>query len=158
MKLVGDRNLVAQTLLGISSQRLLRKLCNECKQGYEPNRELLRKFNIPPEKAKVLYRLGKVQTDRRGKPIICRYCQGTGFVGRIGIFEIITMNDQVRAIIKQSESLSEINTQFRRTKMLYVQEQAMKKVVDGTTSINEIVRVFSSSKKRETKKPEQKSS
>jgi len=156
-KLVGDRNLVAQTLLGISNQRLLRKLCNECKQGYEPNRELLRKFNIPPEKAKVLYRVGKVQTDRRGKPIICRHCQGTGFVGRIGIFEIITINDPLRAIIRQSESLSEISTQFRRTKMLYLQEQAMKKVVDGTTAINEIVRVFSSSKKRQTKKSEQNS-
>jgi len=154
MKLVGDRNIVAETLLGISNQRLLRKLCDQCKQAYEPNKELLRKFNIPAEKAKVLYRPGEVQYTKRGKPTTCENCQGTGFVGRISIFEVITINDQLRKVIRQSKSLSEIGTQFRRAKMLYLQEQALKKVIGGTTAINEMVRVLS--KKRKTKKPEQK--
>ncbi len=155
MKLVGSRNLVAETLLGISNQRLLRKLCNECKQAYEPNKKLLRKFNLPAEKAKVLYRPGKVQYDKHGKPRACENCQEIGFVGRIGVFEIITINDQLRKDIRQSRSLSEIGTQFRRAKMLYLQEQVLKKVVAGTTAINEMVRIFSTSKKRKTKKPEE---
>lgn len=156
IKLAGSRNLVADTLLGISSQRLIRKLCQECKQAYEPNKELLRKFNIPPEKAKVLYRAGKVLYSKRGKPTTCENCQGIGFAGRMGIFEIIMINGELREIIRQSKSLSEIGTQFRRAKMLYLQEQALRKVVDGTTSINEMVRILSTSRKQEIKKPEPK--
>jgi type II secretory ATPase GspE/PulE/Tfp pilus assembly ATPase PilB-like protein len=153
MKLVGDRNVVAETVLGISNQRLLRRLCDECKQPYEPNRELLRKFNIPAEKVKVLYRTGKVKYTKRGKPITCENCQGTGFVGRMSVFETIMINDQLREAVRQSKSLSEIATQFRRAKMLYLQEQALKKVIDGTTSVNEMVRALS--KRQEEKKREQ---
>lgn len=154
LKLVGDRNLAAGTLLGISSQRLLRKLCEECKQAYEPNKELLKKFNIPADKAKVLYRAGKAIYSKHGKPIPCEHCQEIGFVGRMGIFEMVIINDQLRNVIRQSTSLSDIATQFRRAKMLYLQEQALKKVVAGTTSINEMVRVLSKGRKK--RRPEQK--
>jgi type II secretory ATPase GspE/PulE/Tfp pilus assembly ATPase PilB-like protein len=154
MKLVGNRNLATETLLGISSQRLLRKLCEQCKQAYEPNKELLRKFNVPAEKAKVLYRAGKVQYDKRGRPSTCEDCQGTGFVGRMGVFETIIINDELKNVIRQSKSLAEISTQFRRTKMLYLQEQALRRVIAGTTAIDEMVRVLSTSEKQKTKKPE----
>lgn len=151
MQLVGNRNLAVEVLLGISNQRLLRKLCEECKQAYEPNKELLRKFNIPPEKAKVLYRAGKVQIGKRGKSKICENCQGTGFVGRTCIFETITINDELRKAIRQSKSLSEIGTQFRRAKMRYLQEQALRKIVEGTTAINEMVRILSKKKKQQNR-------
>ena len=154
-KLVDDRNLATKTLLAISNQRLLRKLCNECKQAYEPNKELLRKFSIPAEKAKVFYRPGKTEVDRHGKPIICESCQGTGFVGRTGVFEIITINDELRRAVRQSKSLSEIGTQFRRAKMLYLQEQALRKVISGTTAINEMVRILSIPERQKKKKPQQ---
>ncbi|MDD5063344.1 MAG: ATPase, T2SS/T4P/T4SS family [Phycisphaerae bacterium] len=155
MKLVGNRNLAADTLLGISNQRLLRKLCDQCKQAYEPNKELLRKFNIPADKTKVLYRAGKVQYDKRGRPSTCENCQGTGFVGRMGVFEIIMMNDELRNVIKQSKSLSEISTAFRRAKMLYLQQQALRRVIAGTTAIDEMIRVLAASEKSKTTKPEQ---
>jgi len=154
MKLVGNRNLATETLLGISSQRLLRKLCDQCKQAYEPNKELLRKFNVPADKAKVLYRAGKVQYDKRGRPSTCENCQGTGFVGRMGVFETIIINDELKNVIRQSKSLAEISTQFRRAKMLYLQEQALRRVIAGTTAIDEMVRVLSTSEKQKTKKPE----
>jgi len=143
MKLVGDRNPATETLLGVSNQRLLRKLCNECKQAYAPNRELLRKFNIPADKTKLLYRPGKMLYSKHGKPRICENCQGTGFVGRTGVFEIIMIDKQLREAIRQSKSLSEISSQFRSAKMLYLQEQALRQVIAGTTAINEMVRVFS---------------
>ncbi|MCX5635165.1 MAG: ATPase, T2SS/T4P/T4SS family [Planctomycetota bacterium] len=147
MKLIGDKNLAMETLIGISNQRLLRTLCDECKQGYAPDKELLRKFNIPSEKAKVLYRAGKVIYDKHGKPLTCENCQGTGFVGRIGIFEIITINDELKNAILPLNSISEIGSQFRRAKMLSLQEQAMKHVIEGRTAINEMVMAFSSGKK-----------
>ena len=78
-------------------------------------------------------------------------------MGRIGVFEIILMNDELRKAVRQSKSLSEISTQFRRAKMLYLQEQALRKIVVGVTAINEMVRVFSASKKQKAKKPEQNS-
>jgi type II secretory ATPase GspE/PulE/Tfp pilus assembly ATPase PilB-like protein len=151
LKLVGDRRLVAETLLGISSQRLLRKLCEECKQGYAPNAELLKKFNLPAEKAKVLYRPGKEVYDKRGKPSMCEACQGSGFVGRTGVFEMIVLTDELRKAVKQVKQLPELAMHFRRAKMLYLQEQALRKAIAGTTAINEMLRVLSTSKRRSSR-------
>jgi type II secretory ATPase GspE/PulE/Tfp pilus assembly ATPase PilB-like protein len=146
LKFVGDKTVVADTLLGISNQRLLRILCDECKQAYAPDKELFRKFNIAAEKTKVLYRTGKVQYDKHGKPSTCEHCQGTGYYGRSGVFELVTMNDELRKVIKRSKSLPEIGTQFRRAKMLYLQEQALRKVITGSVAINEMIRVLSPQK------------
>jgi type II secretory ATPase GspE/PulE/Tfp pilus assembly ATPase PilB-like protein len=146
LKFVGNKNIVADTMIGISSQRLLRILCDECKEAYAPDKELFRKFNIPAEKTKVLYRTGKVQYDKHGKPSTCEHCQGTGYYGRTAVFEIITMNDDLRKVIKKSKSLPEIGSQFRRAKMLYLQEQALRKVIAGKIAINEMIRVLTASK------------
>ena len=145
-KLVGDKIKAVEPLLGLSNQRILRKLCDQCKQAYEPNKELLHKFNIPAEKAKVFYRSGKVIYDKRGKPSPCENCQETGYFGRMCIFETILVNEQLRQAIKQSKSPADIGTELRRAKMLYLQEQSLMRVIAGTTSINEMVRVLSKSK------------
>lgn len=147
LKLVEDRKLVSQTLLGISNQRLFRKLCETCRQGYAPNKELLKKFNLPAEKAKVLYRPGKEVFDKRGKPTTCGTCQGTGFVGRTGVFEAIFFDDELRKAIRTVKQLPELGMQFRRAKMLYLQEQALRKAIAGTTAINEMLRVLAPAKK-----------
>jgi len=143
IKIVGDKNLAVGCLLGITNQRLLRVLCQGCKQAYEPNRALLKKFNIPPEKAKTLYRAGKVQYNKKAKASTCEKCQGTGYVGRMAVFEMINLNTNLRQFIIQAKSLSEVTTEFRRNKMLYLQEQALIKVIEGKTAINEIVRALS---------------
>jgi len=150
LKFVGDRNLAVGTLLGISNQRLMRKLCGECKQAYAPDKELFKKFNINAEKTKVFYRAGKVLYDKRGKATTCEKCQGTGYFGRMGIFETIILNSELRKALIQTKSLPEIGTQFRRAKMLYLQEQALRRVISGTVAINEMIRVLS---KPKTEKP-----
>ena len=146
IKMVGDKKVIAETLIGICNQRMMRTLCEECKQGYTPNKELLKKFNLPAEKAKVLYRPGKEVYDKRGKASVCEHCQGTGYVGRMGVFEMIVLNDELRAAIRQVKQLPELGMQFRRAKMLYLQEQALRKVMAGKTSINEMLRVLASAK------------
>ncbi len=148
IKMVGDKKLIAETLIGVSNQRLMRTLCEECKQAYAPNKELLKKFNLPAEKAKVLYRPGKEVYDKRGKPSVCEHCQGTGYVGRTGVFEMVVLNDELRKAIRQVKQLPELGMQFRRAKMLYLQEQALRKAIVGKTSINEMLRVLSSGKKQ----------
>jgi len=152
LKLVGDRNLVSNTLLGISNQRLLRKLCKECRQAYAPNKDIFRKFNINAEKTKALYRAGKVIYDKHGKPSDCEDCQGIGYVGRTGVFETIIINDELRKVVRHAKSLPEIGNHFRRAKMLYIQEQALRKVIAGITAINEMIRATSSSKQKSNAK------
>ena len=144
IKMVGDKRLIAETLIGVSNQRMMRLLCDECKQGYAPAKEVLKKFNLPAEKAKVLYRPGKETYDKRGKPMVCEVCQGTGFVGRTGVFETVMLTDELRKAIKLVKQLPELGMQLRRAKMLYLQEQALRKVIAGNTAINEMVRVLSS--------------
>ncbi|MCK4888040.1 MAG: Flp pilus assembly complex ATPase component TadA [Planctomycetes bacterium] len=145
IKLVGDRKLATETLSGICNQRLLRKLCEECKQGYSPNKELLRKFNLPADKTKVMYREGKVIYDKHGKPSTCPQCHGIGFIGRTGIFEMILLNDNLKQAMLKAKSMQEIGSVFRGAKMLYLQEQGLNKVIAGVTSVNEMIRALSSS-------------
>ncbi|MCF7974303.1 MAG: Flp pilus assembly complex ATPase component TadA [Phycisphaerae bacterium] len=152
LKLVGDRKTAMTNLSGIMNQRLLRKLCDECKQGYTPNQDILKKFNLPADKAKVLYRPGKVVYDKRGKESMCMHCYGTGFVGRTGVFEMITFNEELKKVVLKSKTLQDMGNQFRRAKMAYLQEQALRKVMGGVTAINEMVRVLTPATK---KKPTQ---
>jgi type II secretory ATPase GspE/PulE/Tfp pilus assembly ATPase PilB-like protein len=152
MKLVGDKNAAIDYLVGISNQRLIRKLCEHCREPYEPNREMLKKFNIPADKIKVFYRPGEAKHTRRGKPIVCEYCQGTGFSGREGIFESIFLTDEIKNLLKQAKSMGDIANIFRQARMLYLQEQAIRKVAAGLTSINEVVRALSGQQDSEKKK------
>ena len=143
LKLVGDKNLVAETLVGILNQRLVRTLCNDCRQAYQPNPALFKKFNIPANEVRTFYRPGEIEYDKHGKPIMCENCQGSGFYGRTGLFETIRINDELREIIRKAKTSQEIATAFRKAGMLYMQEQSIKKVAHSITSINEVIRNFS---------------
>ncbi len=140
LQLVGDKKLVASTVTAIVNQRLVRVLCDQCKQAYQPNQDLFRKFNIPADKIKVLYRPGEIEYDKHGRPIVCEKCQGTGFFGRIAIFETVALDDKMREAILSASAIKDIAAAFRKGGMLYMQEQAIKKVAKGTTSIQEVIR------------------
>ncbi len=144
LKLVGDKKLVAETLTAVINQRLVRTLCNDCRQAYQPNPALFKKFNIPADEVRTFYRPAELEYDKHGKPILCETCQGTGFYGRNGLFETIRINDDLREIIRKAKTPQEIATAFRKAGMLYMQEQSIKKVAYSITSINEVIRNFSS--------------
>jgi type II secretory ATPase GspE/PulE/Tfp pilus assembly ATPase PilB-like protein len=139
MALIGDAKLVAGSLLAVINQRLVRVLCSECKQPYKPDAQMLRKINMPADK--VLYRPPEAQYDKHGNPILCQVCQGTGYVGRTGVFNILTMDDGLRQVIKAGGSLRDIQAYAAKTGMQGLQQQALQKVFDGITSIPEVVRV-----------------
>lgn len=143
LKLVGDKNLVSETLVAILNQRLVRTLCNDCRQAYQPNPALFKKFNIPANEVRTFYRPGEVEYDKHGKPIVCDKCQGSGFYGRTGLFETIRINDDLREVIRKAKTSQEIAAAFRKAGMLYMQEQSIKKVAHSITSINEVIRNFS---------------
>ena len=141
-----EKDLFLDVLSGMSCQKLLRDLCDECKEAYEPNKDLLKKFNIPADRVQVLYRAAENRTDKKGRPLICPKCQGMGFYGRTALFETIVVDDKLREALKKCSSIQEMAVQLRRAKMLYLQEQAIRRVVEGKTAINEVIREFSPSK------------
>lgn len=152
IKLVGDKKIAVDALNGISNQRLVRKLCDRCREPYEPNKDLLRKFNMPADRIKLFYRAGQTEYDKHGKPVICQKCQGTGFYGQTAIFETIVLTDELRNALGQVKTTNDIANLFRHAKMLYLQEQAIRKVASGITSINEVIRAMSGPKQAQVKK------
>jgi type II secretory ATPase GspE/PulE/Tfp pilus assembly ATPase PilB-like protein len=143
LRFTGDKNLLADTLEAVINQRLARTLCGDCRQAYKPNQALFQKFNIPSDEVDMFYRPGEIEYDKHGKPVMCQKCQGTGFYGRTGLFETIRITDELRQIIRTASTTQEIAAAFRKSGMLYMQEQSIKKVTKGITSINEVIRNFS---------------
>ena len=144
--MVGRPEAVAETLLGVTNQRLLRKLCLECRQAYVPDAKLLRRLNLPVDKIKQFFRPGEVEYDKRGHPLVCEQCQGTGYYGRTGVFETLLLTEGLRKLIQENAPINAMREQYRKDKMLYLQEEALRKVIDGTTSIQEVLRVTTEKK------------
>ena len=128
--------MLSTALSALMSQRLVRVLCDECKQPYRPKPEFLRKANLPADKIDVFYR----PPDRPEK--VCRRCGGTGYFGRVGIFEFLVITDHMRDLIREKASVNAIKAEARKSGMLYLQEEGLKKVIRGATSIQELMRVI----------------
>lgn len=148
IKFINDKKKALDNLVGISNQRLIRNLCEECKQGYSPNKELLRKFNLPADKARVLYKPGKVQYDKRDREFTCPHCVGTGFYGVTAVFETLVLDDKTRDALKKAKTVKDINNVLRSANVLSLQQQALRKVLRGETSINEMIRVLQEKKQK----------
>jgi len=143
IKLVGDKEKAIDCLTAIINQRLVRVLCDQCRVAYKPNPALFKKFNIPANDVDMFYRPGEIEYDKRGRPIICEKCQGTGYYGRTGLFETIRFTPELAQVLKQANTTQEMIAALRKAGMLYMQEQSIKKVSLGITSINEVIRNFS---------------
>ena len=155
LKLVNGNELVAETLLGLVSQRLIRKLCPECKLAYTPDAALLRRLNLQMSRITQFYRPGEIEYDKRGRPIVCEKCQGTGYYGRTGVFELLIITEELRELIRQNAPVNIMRAQSRKEKMLYLQEEALRNVIDGATSIQEVLRVTTDKAGKDAARPEQ---
>jgi type II secretory ATPase GspE/PulE/Tfp pilus assembly ATPase PilB-like protein len=122
--------LIASSLTSILAQRLVRILCPECKVAYQPTAEFLKKLKLDPKKVQVLY---KAQG--------CEACQGTGYRGRTGIYEHLVMTPQIREKLRAAPSFEEMRKVARASGLATMQEDGIRKVVQGVTSIKEIIRV-----------------
>jgi type II secretory ATPase GspE/PulE/Tfp pilus assembly ATPase PilB-like protein len=131
--------LASSALSAVVSQRLVRRLCDHCKEPYKPKPEFLKKANLPAAKIDVFYRPPKLPE----KPeLICPHCGGTGYRGRTGIFEILVVSDKIRELIKENPSMSAIKAEARKNGMLYLQEDGLRQVIRGVTSVQELMRVI----------------
>ena len=119
----------------VLAQRLARRLCKECKEPYTATREMLRKNDFPPEVVDredvVLYR-----------PKGCPRCNGTGYKGRLGLYEVMIVSEAVRRLTVERKSADEISRVATAEGMKSLREDGIDKVLEGATSVEEIARVI----------------
>lgn len=124
--------LVSSTVIGMLAQRLCRKVCSECKEEYKPS----------SEEQKALKELGVEKKDimlARGKG--CQFCYQTGFKGRTGIYEVMEITDEIRKLIIERRPKNEIVELARKQGMHSLQDNAIQKVLEKVTTLEEIKRV-----------------
>ena len=128
----------ASVVKGVLYQRMIRLLCSECKVGYTPPPETLRKLGIPAGKVEQLYRPPK--GEELDKP--CKACQGLGYQGRTGIFELLIVTDQMREILVKQPKVDLLKKAARATRQRSLQEEGVLLVAKGETSLPELMRVL----------------
>jgi type II secretory ATPase GspE/PulE/Tfp pilus assembly ATPase PilB-like protein len=149
LKFVGDNAMAAKGLRGVIAQRLIRVLCEQCREAFKPDADTLKKLNLPADKIERFHRPpSEPKVDRKGKEILCPNCQGSGYTGRTGIFEVLAVDEDVAKLIAEGTAINRIKAQCRKRKMYYLQEEGLLKVIDGTTSMNDILRCLRSNGKQ----------
>ncbi|MDR3621673.1 MAG: GspE/PulE family protein [Paludisphaera borealis] len=127
--------MIASALTAVLGQRLVRLLCEACKEPYKPKPEFLKKANLPADKVDVFYRRPENPEQ------VCPQCGGTGYFGRAGIFELLVITEPIRDLLRENPSLTKIKAEARKSGMIYLQEDGLRQVIQGRTSIEELLRV-----------------
>lgn len=140
MQWTGRPELVANRLLGICSQRLIRRLCPDCREPFRPNPAILSKVGLP-ESVNRLYRTPR-PTATGSSAEKCPTCGGAGYAGQTGLFELIRMSEPMKQVVAGTPTLAAIRAQARKEKMPRFQPAALDLVVEGQTSVDELRRVF----------------
>jgi len=123
--------LVTATLEGIIAERLIRKICEDCKTPFEPTEGQLMELGLTPEDVK-----GKEFYYGRG----CDRCNNTGYRGRTGIFEIMTFNDEIRDLIMHQASTNVLRAAGQKAGMRLLRDNGLAAIYDGITTIDEVVK------------------
>jgi type II secretion system protein E len=122
-----ENYLVSSTLIGVVAQRLVRRICNSCKTEYR----------IPSELKKEL----RINTDILWRGKGCEECSNTGYRGRIGIFELLVVNDEIRNMIMAKATSRELREKAISLGMKTLRQDGIEKVMKGITTSDEVLRV-----------------
>src|SRR5213082_2619289 len=123
--------LISSTLVGVLGQRLVRTICKNCRTPFEPTENQLSMLNLSP------HDLGdKVFYYGRG----CATCNDTGYKGRKGIFELLVINDALRALINERAPTVVIRQKAVELGMVTLREDGLRSIFDGDTTIEEVVK------------------
>lgn len=122
-----ENYLVASTLICVMAQRLVRRICQHCKMKQDVSEDILKKFN------------SSVKAVWAGSG--CEYCSGTGYRGRIGIFEVLPVGDDIRELIMGRATVKEIKDKAIALGMRTLRQDGIEKVKKGVTTIDEVLRV-----------------
>jgi type IV pilus assembly protein PilB len=123
--------LLTATLEGVIAQRLVRTICVKCKESYEPKEEELMELNLTP-------------ADVRGRKFFrgrgCEACLKSGYRGRMALFEIMTIDDEMRELVMKGASTGILREHSRRKGMRSMREAGLLGIFEGQTTIDEVVR------------------
>jgi type IV pilus assembly protein PilB len=125
--------LISATIIGVLAQRLARKVCSNCKEPYEVDAMELRRFGFRPDPSQ------KKITLWRGAG--CELCNQTGYKGRLGIYSLMRVNDEIAELIVRRAPLNDIRDAARANGMTELKEDGLIKVLDGVTTPEEVMRV-----------------
>jgi type II secretory ATPase GspE/PulE/Tfp pilus assembly ATPase PilB-like protein len=125
--------LVSSSVIGVLAQRLVRVLCPKCKEKCELDPKLLRSLGISVDEL-----TGTIEAWRA---VGCPSCGGQGYRGRLGVFELLVMTDELRGLVASHASADRIAEVSRSQGMVTMLEDAVSKVFEGITSIEEVMRV-----------------
>jgi type II secretory ATPase GspE/PulE/Tfp pilus assembly ATPase PilB-like protein len=124
---------LASTLVGIVYQLLIRKVCPKCKEEYTPTREELTMLDVPPGGGSEL----KLSRGRG-----CSHCFGTGYKGRTGVCEIVTISPVMRDLIFQKASILKMREEAANFGFKGIRHDAIRKALAGITTLQEVIRVM----------------
>jgi len=139
LKAVGENDVAVKNLKGVISQRLVRKLCTNCRLAYQPSADTLKKLGLPADKVKQLYKKGG-QVLIKNKPEVCPLCAGVGYSGQEGVFEVFAFQPAELAAIGTGD-IATLRTELRKRGQPTIQQAAIKKALDGVTSVEEVARI-----------------
>ena len=122
--------LVSSAVRAVMAQRLVRKLCSNCKQPGELTEYEARSLNLDP---------AQIAKATPMKPIGCEKCRGKGFRGRLGIFEIMVADDEIRQMINHSATTLQLRQRTRELGMRTLREDGIRKVLAGMTTAEEVI-------------------
>ncbi len=135
----------AKCLNGVLHMRMCRKLCDSCKQPIQPGPQYIQQLGLPPSHVQVLYQHFQPVPDENGNlPETCSDCSGKGFSGRTGMFELISMDDQLRQAIATQPDLNIIRQMAQQLGNKSTQQEGILHLAQGITSIQELQRALSS--------------
>ncbi len=123
--------LITATIEGILAQRLCRRICEACKEEYQPTEEQLMELELTPEDVR-----GKTFFRGRG----CSNCNNTGYKGRLAICEIMTLDDEIREMIMANASTNLLRNAARKRGMRTLRESGLLGIFEGITTIEEVVK------------------
>jgi len=125
-----SRSLIASSLLAIVAQRLVRTICPNCKEGMVPDKKLIEMSGVNIDGRQKFF---------KGKG--CDACKNLGHAGRTAVFEVMFIDKDIQQMIMSGAAFTEIEAQARKSGMKTLREAAMQKVIDGTTTLEEAIRV-----------------
>ena len=147
--LKGNIEKVSTALLGVVCHRVLRKLCDKCKRGFQPSNALLEQLGLPPGRVAIMYQRYEPRpeelVDKNGKPIPyqpCGVCGGTGYVERTAVYELLIVNDAIREALRSHPTPEKLATIARQHGHISMRDEAIVLVARGITSLEEIQRVL----------------
>jgi len=132
---------LANSVTMVVNQRMIRKLCNKCKEAYTPAPQVLEQLGIPAGRVEAFYRVPQPSPEKEEEEP-CKKCQGIGYFGRTAMYEVLTVDDGVRAALLKSPQVAAVRAAARKAGMRTLQEEGIVLVAKGVTSLPELMRVL----------------